>query len=68
MKGHYRIDGIPVGKATVSTRLAAIQQEASKPIEVRPNVVLSVDLQLTYKPKPPAPRVDAGPPPSSVNK
>jgi hypothetical protein len=57
LDGHYRIDGVPVGKMTVNARLAPIQRETSKSVDVLANVVTTVDLQLAYKAKP-----DAGPP------
>lgn len=57
LDGHYRIDGVPVGKVDVNTRLAAIQQNATKKVEVHANVVSTVDLQLNYKRGMEAPRV-----------
>jgi hypothetical protein len=61
LDGHYRIDGVPIGKLIVNARLGPIRQETSKPVEVRANVVQTVDLQLTYKTAPPpGPPVDAG--------
>lgn len=59
--GHYRIDGVPVGKLKVNARLAALQTEASGDVEVLANVVQTADLTLRYVPRPEAPRVDAGP-------
>jgi hypothetical protein len=49
LKGHYRIDGIPVGDMKVNALLGVVQKEASKPVTIRPNVVETVDLQLEYK-------------------
>jgi hypothetical protein len=49
LDGHYRIDGVPVGKLTVNARLGVIASETSKPIEIKANVVQTVDLGLTYK-------------------
>jgi hypothetical protein len=57
LDGHYRIDGVPVGRVTVSARLAAIQRTSSKNIDVAENVVAHVDLTLNYH------KPDAGPPP-----
>jgi hypothetical protein len=48
LDGHYRIDGVPVGKIDVDVRLPAIRQNASKSVEVKMNVVERVDLQLKY--------------------
>jgi hypothetical protein len=62
--GHYRIDGVPLGKLTVSGRLTSIGQEASKPVEIVAGVVQKVDLALTYSaskmPVKAPSRVDAG--------
>lgn len=55
LQGHFRIDGVPVGKLSVGAKLVPIQAEATKDVVVRANVVESVDLVLTYAPKPPAP-------------
>lgn len=60
--GHYRIDGVPVGKLKVGARLPALNppgNEAQQDVEVTPNVVQKVDIVLTYTP--PAPR-EAGAP------
>jgi len=53
--GHYRIDGVPVGKLKVNARLAALNDQASADVEIRANVVQAADLTLHYTPK-----VDAG--------
>ena len=45
--GHYRIDGLPVGKVTVFTRLKVIG-ETAKPLEVLAGVVSRVDLTLSF--------------------
>jgi hypothetical protein len=50
MDGHYRIDGVPVGKLQVGVRLASIG-EAQQPVEVLAGVVQKVDITLTYAPK-----------------
>jgi hypothetical protein len=49
LDGHYRIDGIPVGEVTVSTRLARLRKEASRKIMVDANTVQTVDLSLDFK-------------------
>lgn len=64
LNGHYRIDGVPVGKLKVNARLGVIQQETSKPVEVKADVVQTVDLQLTYKT--PAPALPAPPRPNRL--
>jgi hypothetical protein len=48
--GHYRIDGVPVGKLKVSARLRVLQREATADVEVLANVVQKVDLVLHYAP------------------
>lgn len=55
-EGHYRIDGVPVGKLKVNARHPSFDDETSQDIEVQPNVVVKADLVLRYEPK------DAGPP------
>jgi len=54
LKGHYRIDGIPVGKATVNVAHPAFSGDAAKEVQIDANVVLRVDLTLA------APGADAG--------
>jgi hypothetical protein len=49
MDGHYRIDGIPVGAATVNTRLARLRKETSRQVTVAANTVQTVDLNLDFK-------------------
>lgn len=58
--GHYRIDGVPVGKLHVGARLAAVGSEAQKEVDVRANVVETVDLVLTYAPADAGPAVPSG--------
>ncbi|MGO8999360.1 MAG: carboxypeptidase-like regulatory domain-containing protein [Polyangiaceae bacterium] len=57
--GHYRIDGVPVGKLKVNARLAALQRDASADVEVLAGVVQTADLVLHYTPAPVA-SADAG--------
>ncbi len=54
LRGHYRIDRVPVGKLKVGAQLDWIRSEEQKDVEVRANVVENVDFVLTYAP-------DAGP-------
>jgi hypothetical protein len=51
LTGHYRIDGVPVGKVKVNARLAALATETSADVEILANVVQKVDLTLKYVPK-----------------
>jgi hypothetical protein len=62
--GHYRIDGVPVGKLKVNARLQAVQREASADVEILANVVQKVDLVVHNAP--PAPLADAGPRPHVI--
>jgi hypothetical protein len=50
VRGHYRIDGVPVGKLKVSALLPAINAGADGSVEVRANVVETVDLTIRYEP------------------
>jgi hypothetical protein len=63
--GHYRIDGLPVGKLEVGVHHPAIDADAKAPVEVVAGLVQRVDLALTYKPKPAA-KVDGGLPPKRL--
>jgi hypothetical protein len=49
LDGHYRIDGIPVGNVTVSTRLARLRKDTSRQVQIEADVVKTVDLTLTFK-------------------
>ncbi len=51
LRGHYRIDGVPVGKLKVGAQLDWIRSEEQKDVDVRPNVVENVDFVLTYAPE-----------------
>lgn len=72
VEGHYRIDGVPVGKVTVNTSHPRIQKTpsagpqdlvtASTDVEIKAGVVSQIDLTLVYKAPPAPPSVDAGPP------
>jgi hypothetical protein len=58
--GHFRIDGVPVGKLEVGVHHPTVDADAKAPVEVVAGAVQKVDLTLTYVPKP-KPRVtDAG--------
>lgn len=49
LSGHYRIDGLPVGKVTVNSRHPRIDDEASAELEVKPGAVHRVDLVIESK-------------------
>jgi hypothetical protein len=51
LSGHYRIDGVPVGKLKVGAQLDWIRSEEQKDVDVRANVVENVDFALTYTPQ-----------------
>ncbi len=55
LAGHFRIEGVPVGKLKVAAQLLPIGGRALADVEVHANVVENVELVLTYAPK------DAGP-------
>jgi hypothetical protein len=52
--GHFRIEGVPVGKMSVAAELSAVGGRAVEQVEVHPKVVENVELTLTYTPKAPA--------------
>jgi hypothetical protein len=53
LTGHYRIDGVPVGKIKVGATLPILDLNVDADVEVRANVVEHVDLTLTYAPHEP---------------
>jgi len=63
--GHYRIDGVPVGKLKVNARLRVLKRDATVDVEVLANVVQTADIVLRYAPEDDAP-VDAGPRPHII--
>ena len=46
--GHYRIDGVPTGSLDVHARLGIIDKNTAQKVEIRENVVVTVDLTLNY--------------------
>jgi hypothetical protein len=61
LSGHYRIDGLPLGKVQVNARHPHIDAETTIDLEVRENVVHRVDLVLRHEAKDSGPIVyDAG--------
>jgi hypothetical protein len=49
--GHYRLDGLPVGKLVVRTQHVTVGSEAQAPVDVVAGVVQKVDLTLEYAPR-----------------
>jgi hypothetical protein len=60
LDGHYRIDGIPVGKLSVAAQHPTVGSQAQAPVTIEAGVVQKVDLMLTYAPKAPSANPDAG--------
>jgi len=48
LDGRYRITGVPVGHFRVYARLPTTHGEATREVDVSPNTVTAIDLQLTY--------------------
>ncbi len=59
--GHYRIDGIPIGKVDLNVRLRAINHDVTKPVEIHDGVVEKMDVVVEYKTPIVKPTVDARP-------
>lgn len=59
--GHYRLDGIPVGKVDLNVRLRTINHDVTKPIEIHDGVVEHADVVLEYRTPTAKPQADAGP-------
>ncbi len=57
--GHFRIDGVPVGKMALRALHPTVGSEAQAPVDISANVVTKMDLTLEYAPK--APQVDSSP-------
>jgi hypothetical protein len=51
MSGHYRIDGVPVGKLKIGVHHPTVDADAESPVEVVAGLVQKVDLTVTYDPK-----------------
>ena len=51
LDGHYRIDGVPVGKMSVRVQHPTVSSQAEAPVEIVANVVQKVDLTLEFAPK-----------------
>lgn len=58
--GHYRIDGIPVGKLTVNATHPAFPSETNQPVEIFAGVVTKADLLVTRR------KGDGGAPPPAA--
>jgi hypothetical protein len=52
--GHYRIDGVPVGKMSVAAQHPTVGSQAQAPVTIEAGVVAKADLTLEYAPKAPA--------------
>lgn len=65
LNGHYRIDGVPVGKLKVGARLRVLQREATAEVEILAGVVKTVDLVLHYS-QPVDGTADGGPMPHII--
>jgi hypothetical protein len=48
LDGHYRIDGIPVGKMTIGAQHPTVLSQAQAPVTIEAAVVQKVDLTLEY--------------------
>jgi hypothetical protein len=48
MAGHYRIDGVPVGKMTVRTTHPRFEGTATAELDVKPGVIQRLDLALVH--------------------
>jgi hypothetical protein len=48
--GHYRIDGVPVGRLKVGVQLEAIGAQAQREVDIRANVVEQEGFVLSYVP------------------
>jgi hypothetical protein len=51
LSGHFRVEGVPVGKLKVAAQLVSIGGRALADVEVHANVVENVELVMTYAPK-----------------
>jgi hypothetical protein len=65
--GHYRIDGVPVGKLTVNATHPAFSSEANQPIEIVAGVVTRADLLLTPKKRDAGAPASSAPPPKTIH-
>jgi hypothetical protein len=63
--GHFRMDGLPVGKLTLGVHHPAMDADAEAPVEIVAGTVQRVDLSLSYKARP-APAFDGGLPPKRL--
>jgi hypothetical protein len=62
LRGHFRIDGVPVGRVRVSARLGAVLGETDRDVDVQADSVQNVELSLLYAPS------DAATPPPQATK
>jgi hypothetical protein len=62
LDGHYRIDGVPVGKMSVRALHPTVASEAQAPVDILANVVSKVDITLEYAPNAKKPQAPKGEP------
>ena len=62
--GHFRIDGVPVGRKRIFAHLPALNTGTTSDIDVRASETTPVDLTLHYDPSRPAPAVSSALPPT----
>lgn len=62
LQGHYRIDGVPVGKLKVSARHPRIDFEQNVDLEVKPAVIQRVDFVIDFSAPDAGKTYDAGQP------
>jgi hypothetical protein len=55
--GHYRIDGVPLGKLEVGVYHPGVRAQATSSVDIEANVVTKVDLSLKYAPPPAPPKL-----------
>ncbi len=56
ISGHYRIEGVPVGKLHIGVRHPAIEGDVHEDIDVKNGVVTKVDLNVPFDKSAPQPR------------
>jgi hypothetical protein len=66
LEGHYRIDGVPVGKMTVNALHPRIDGESSAEVDIKAGLVQSADLVIKHHHKDAGPSSDAAPPVSTL--
>jgi hypothetical protein len=54
LDGHYRLDGVPVGKMSIAAQHPTVASQAQAPVTIEAGVVQKLDLTLAYAPKAPS--------------